>query len=120
MAEQMTKQDKKEYEEWLDTKNTNVDALCLHECVQDAIQQLWEKHCNRFCFHPMKDYVSYGDTYVDTPSYIGDEEDQQCREEFEKYTTVENVMYLLQSDNHFIACINKMIEDTADNQEIET
>lgn len=119
MAEQMTEQDKKEYEEWLDNKNADIDTLCLHECVQDAIQRLWVMHCHKFCFHLMKDYVAYGDTHVSVPSYIGDEEDQRCREEFEKDITAEQVITWLQSDKNFVDCINKMITNIAETQEIE-
>ena len=124
MSEQMSKQDKKEYEEWLAStykrQDVNRDmADWLYECVDEELFALWKKHCNRFCFHPMKDYAAYGDTYVDTPSYITDEEDQRCREEFEKDVTPQELIDALSINTSFKDCLSKIISSWASEKDLE-
>lgn len=114
MTEQMTEQDKKEYEQWLANtyKCDDVDrdmADWLYECVDEEIAELWKHHCQDFCFHPMKDYVAYGDTHVDTPEYITDEEDYECREQFELNTTADEVVERLVKNPSFRNCIEKLV-----------
>ena len=122
MAEQMTEQDKKEYEQWLDNKNKSKEDKLLDNAMLDIFDELndqWIKHCRSYNFKTLKEYEAYGNTYVSDGSYITDESDQKCREDFEKDMTTDEFIDCLRLNPSFRNSIAKLIEWWAYNKELE-
>ena len=121
----MTEQDKKEYEQWLastykgPTEEEREFGDWLYECVNDAMIELWRKHCGQADVETMSDYVAYGDTFVSSGRYITDESDQEIRESFEKNITAKEVVDVLVKDINFRRCIERLVDKWAYEKELE-
>ena len=77
--------------------------------IFEELNDQWAKHCRNYDFKTACDYEAYGDTYVSTGSYITDESDQKCREDFEKNMTVDEFIDCLKLNPSFKGSIQKLI-----------
>lgn len=120
----MTEQDKKEYEEWLASTFKGCSwasnyPFWLYECVDEEIGWLWTRHCGGYNFNCREEHEAYGNTFVSSGRYITDESEEECREEFEKNTDVNDVIERLKESEPFKKCVLKMIEDCAWHKKLE-
>lgn len=127
MEYNMTEQDKKEFEEWLDSKykkknfRFNIDMALedIDEEIEEELSVLWKKHCQSFGFNTSEDYEAYGDTYVSSGKYITDESDQECREKFTQDVTADDLIDALRANPMFRKALNNIIDTWAYNTELE-
>ena len=103
-------------EKQVDTKEALV---CTMDAIHDLVANLWAKHCKGYDFSTAEDYEAYGDTYVGTGSYITDESDEKCREDFEGNYDADAVIEELKTDTNFKECLNELIKAWAWEKELD-
>lgn len=103
------------------TKRVDVkEALeWVGDDIYDTLMGLWKKHCQHFNFKTGEDYEAYGDTYVSSGSYITDESDEACREEFEKEVDADTIIDELKTNPSFKDSLKQLIESWAWEKELE-
>lgn len=103
------------------TKKVEVNEALdwIRDDVYDTLMGLWMKHCQNFNFKSAEDYEAYGDTYVGTGSYITDESEEKCREEFEKEVDADALIDELKTNPSFKDSLKQLIESWAWEKQLE-